>query len=480
MLSWTSTDATSCVASDGWSGSKLVWSIESMSNLTATRSYTLTCTGPGGSASATATIGVDEPAPTLTLTAEPATVILGQSATLTWSGANLTSCLASGGWTGARAGTGAEVLVKPATTQAYTLNCTGLGGTVRRTASVDVFPPPEAPAYVLASVGDGSTTLLWGTHAGSSYAGQLVSTNVYVSTRPGIRPATFVESPTDQVKRGLDRASTVFSGFANGTPLYVVATDVAGGIEGPPSVEITVTPQPIPPLVERMDALNDTGVTGCTDLVLASIPCSQVTPLSQDGEVGRDAAAAAGTLAKVGFGRAGFDFTKLDASGAPLPSSAAAWPCVRDNVTGLTWQVPTDSGLTAYTNVYSWYHPDPLVHQGFAGPANSGVCQGSRCDTEAYIRALNDAAWCGFRDWRLPTRRELFSLASFEPLSRPLDPQVFPRQPSTFNAFYWTSTTWSLGLMAWAMYVDVPGLVRVNKSPIGPGDYTLGYVLAVR
>ena len=37
-------------------------------------------------------------------------------------------------------------------------------------------------------------------------------------------------------------------------------------------------------------------------------------------------------------------YTKLDAGGNDLPDSAASWTMVRDNVTGLIWEVKTDDG----------------------------------------------------------------------------------------------------------------------------------------
>jgi len=37
-------------------------------------------------------------------------------------------------------------------------------------------------------------------------------------------------------------------------------------------------------------------------------------------------------------------YTKLDASGNDLPDSATSWVMVRDNMTGLIWEVKTDDG----------------------------------------------------------------------------------------------------------------------------------------
>jgi hypothetical protein len=61
-LSWTSTDADSCVASNGWSGTRSTMGSLSVSPA-ATAIYTLTCSGEGGSTSDSVTVTVNEPAP---------------------------------------------------------------------------------------------------------------------------------------------------------------------------------------------------------------------------------------------------------------------------------------------------------------------------------------------------------------------------------------------------------------------------------
>lgn len=60
-LSWNSTNANSCSASGGWSGSKSLSGSESTGNLTSSKIYTLTCTGSGGSSSDNVTVNVSPP-----------------------------------------------------------------------------------------------------------------------------------------------------------------------------------------------------------------------------------------------------------------------------------------------------------------------------------------------------------------------------------------------------------------------------------
>jgi hypothetical protein len=60
-LSWTATGATSCVASEGWTGSRATSGTQSVGPLTVESRFTLTCTGPGGSSSAATTVTIRKP-----------------------------------------------------------------------------------------------------------------------------------------------------------------------------------------------------------------------------------------------------------------------------------------------------------------------------------------------------------------------------------------------------------------------------------
>ncbi|TFB08179.1 hypothetical protein E3V08_05175 [Candidatus Atribacteria bacterium MT.SAG.1] len=58
-LTWYSSNVDSCYASNGWSGSKSVSGSESRTNLTFSKTYTITCSGSGGSVSDSVSINVD-------------------------------------------------------------------------------------------------------------------------------------------------------------------------------------------------------------------------------------------------------------------------------------------------------------------------------------------------------------------------------------------------------------------------------------
>ncbi|MDZ7621733.1 MAG: hypothetical protein U5O69_04740 [Candidatus Competibacteraceae bacterium] len=111
--------------------------------------------------------------------------------------------------------------------------------------------------------------------------------------------------------------------------------------------------------------LNDTGITWCANDTTNNLACPVTSHPGQDGDHGRDALARAGQLQKVGGGKAGLDFTKLDANGNALPASASSWSCVRDNHTGLIWEVKTTSGLRGHVSTrYIWYDPDHSTNGG--------------------------------------------------------------------------------------------------------------------
>jgi hypothetical protein len=161
-LTWSSTNATSCTASGAWSGTQATSGTLS-ENPTAggTATYTLTCTGSGGSAQGSATLNVTAAAPTVTLEVSPNSIIVGQSATLTWSSSNATSCTASGAWTGAQAMSG-MLTITPASSGAstYTLTCSGAASaTASSSANLTVTAPPPAVTSLSGKAGGGGLGL---------------------------------------------------------------------------------------------------------------------------------------------------------------------------------------------------------------------------------------------------------------------------------------------------------------------------------
>jgi hypothetical protein len=203
--------------------------------------------------------------------------------------------------------------------------------------------------------------------------------------------------------------------------------------------------------------LPDTGQITCyndagPDAVAASDPASIARDAGshprQDCRYGRDPAAAAGALTKTGAGAKGLDYSKIANDGSTLAANAALggnptdWACTRDNITGLTWEVKTTSGLRDMASTYTWYSTNGTTNGGNAGDnTDTTTCNSTlaSCNTQAYVTAVNAGnGLCNASDWRLPTLRELLTLVLADGSSPSIDPAYFPNTQGAF----WSGSTY--------------------------------------
>lgn len=85
------------------------------------------------------------PPPSVTLTVSPASVTAGQTATLTWSSTNASTCSASGDWSGEESTSGSLVTSPPGPgTYTYTLACSSGSQDKMQSATLTVTPMPLA------------------------------------------------------------------------------------------------------------------------------------------------------------------------------------------------------------------------------------------------------------------------------------------------------------------------------------------------
>jgi uncharacterized protein (TIGR03118 family) len=98
------------------------------------------CGGYGGGGSYN---GGAAPAPTASLSVAPTSIVLGQSATLTWSSTNSGGCTASGAWSGDQGASGTSLQTPTAVgSLTFTLTCSGAGaGSSAKSASLTVTAP---------------------------------------------------------------------------------------------------------------------------------------------------------------------------------------------------------------------------------------------------------------------------------------------------------------------------------------------------
>jgi hypothetical protein len=245
-------------------------------------------------------------------------------------------------------------------------------------------------------------------------------------------------SPVNKTIDSDSEGRFVFSKVTPGTYSLKALSDnltiTLGPIELPEvKVEIEDTAIPDEPPVETAGKLNDTGITTCSDNSTNGLTCPVTGFEGQDAEHGRDA-----THNDDSDGHAGFSFTKLDSNGNPLAASATEWSCVKDNVTGLIWEVKTlDGGIHDANTTYRWggKGADPFGTEFYS-------------DWDVLVDGSNNESLCGFKDWRVPRVKELEGLVNFDRTSPAIDSNYFPNSSSHFwsaSAYaYYSDGAWNV------------------------------------
>ena len=156
---------------------------------------------------------------------------------------------------------------------------------------------------------------------------------------------------------------------------------------------------------------------------------------------------------------AGFSFTKLDANGDALANQATQNPpvhaCVKDNVTGLTWEVKTTTGKRSKDKTYRW---GGLTAIGIDHARKEGRYYPDWDELVKYANDTDDAndkggPLCGVIGWRVPNIFELRSIAHLGRRNPAIDPNYFP---NTKSYYYWSSSPSvrdsGPGGRSWALY----------------------------
>ncbi|QVL49251.1 MAG: DUF1566 domain-containing protein [Thiocapsa sp.] len=345
-----------------------------------------------------------------------------------------------------------------------------LDADIRVTLSVAYEPIPGAigPVEVTPSSGSWSSSpQALDLHSDGAEALYYTMVNTYDgSTPPDPRTPTPSDNDNDRDYDGPDDTFEYYGrcGTLKRTKLRFVGCDqdTCGPASGVYAYQMDLRGAPCP--VEGAEPLNDTGIDWCADGTRNFLACPVAGYPWQDAQDGRDA-----HQHDDSDGHAGFSFTKLDANGNALSASATSWRCVRDNVTGLVWEVKTDDGgLRDKDWRYTWYNPDPGTNGGDAGTQDGGSCSGSACDTHAFVQAVNAAGLCGARDWRLPSVDELLSIISNDRINPAIDTGYFPYTVS--NGFWSSSPIAGYSDRAWP----------VNFGYGNVGHYEKSYALYVR
>lgn len=205
------------------------------------------------------------PVPTVSISANPTTITIGESSTLTWSSTDATSCTSSGGWTGARATSGSLIVV-PGSTTTYTLSCTGAGGTGNNSATVTLNSTPTASitnpvSNIVVNVGDNVSLSGTGTDTDGSITNyewreSICSTGTLLSSSSSFSKNDFAVGDHTVYFRVRDNSGT----WSTNCPSRLITVNNAT----PPAITLSSSPTAVPIGESSTVTWSVSGATSCT------------------------------------------------------------------------------------------------------------------------------------------------------------------------------------------------------------------------
>ena len=158
-VSWTSSGAEHCNATEDWSGplalngTRTVTAENTSAQQVAVR-HTVSCTSDGGlTTTDTAVALVNPEPPTVDIAVSPTQIVAGDSAALSWASTLALDCSASGDWSGAKATSG-DLSIGPISTPGtytYTLDCENDAHSRSDSAVLEVVAPPDPVVLTLSA-----------------------------------------------------------------------------------------------------------------------------------------------------------------------------------------------------------------------------------------------------------------------------------------------------------------------------------------
>lgn len=310
---------------------------------------------------------------------------------------------------------------------------TAFAGTVSGGAN----PPPPVTGLT-ATAGDGQVTIRWNAVAGAT------SYKLYMNTAPGI-------SLTNPANMHHPSVTSPFlhPGLTNGTTYYFVVTAFNKNGESIGSTEVSATPKALP--VVTLTATPSSIANGETSHLSWS-STNSTSCISPGGVVAgviggftTPALAATTTYTVTCTGAEGSASRSVTVTVRFSSVADGVNPngCVRDNVTGLMWEVKTtDGGLRDWNKTYTNYD-STLSAQRFDGLTGSRFYP-TQAEIDAptnsvgFKNSVNAQGLCGFSDWRLPIFEELGGIVEFKFGSVPtIDTTWFP---NTQPGYYWSAS----------------------------------------
>jgi len=208
-------------------------------------------------------------APGVSLSANPTLVGSAGASTLTWTGTNVTSCTASGGWSGSKPTSGSETMT-PASTATYTLTCSGASSVAQTvTVTVDGQPP---------------TVSITSPTSGATVSG-LVTVSASASDDQSVSRVDFFKDGSLMASDNTSPYNATWNTTAEpaGThTLTAQAFDGAGNQASASPVAVTILAQvadTTPPLVTILSPTNGASVSGKVNVSVSASDNVAVTSL---------------------------------------------------------------------------------------------------------------------------------------------------------------------------------------------------------
>ncbi len=195
--------------------------------------------------------------PAVTLSASSTFVVTGDNVNLTWSSTNANSCQASGDWSGSLGVSGQQTLSNLQQNSAFTITCTGDGGSANSTVQVDVQAPAAAPVIELES---SSTSVVTGTTISLTWS----STNASSCQASGDWSGSVGVSGQQAFTNLLEISTyTLTCTGAGGTTSETVQVNVTAPTD-PPVLEFNMSPLALRPLGTVVLIWNSPNSNSCT------------------------------------------------------------------------------------------------------------------------------------------------------------------------------------------------------------------------
>jgi Protein of unknown function (DUF1566) len=218
-------------------------------------------------------------------------------------------------------------------------------------------------------------------------------------------PSLTCETPTNRTSTGFGQKCTMGSGTS------VLGTiKASGGTKQLGYRQIDLVPAIVEPIYTGNLPDSGIGVDHCygagSDMLIS---CTSAPALAlnskQDGMVGRDVTAPAAMDGKLGFSY----------SNVPKPAGGvyAKTECVKDNITGMTWEGRPTSGVRSNQNLTNFNSTSEPQNWDVTVNALVTVTQAeidAITNSVGYQSYVNSIALCGYTDWRLPSIDEVDSI----------------------------------------------------------------------